>query len=121
MLVSPKLKTAGEWIFVKDASQGYFWLPLYEIGGFRTVVIMPITKSGTRFHNKRLNSLKSMALHKITELYTQWFSVCPKIASKYRIIAMNRLQEILYYSPELFFINVQFSISAVQTIYLEPK
>jgi hypothetical protein len=59
MLVSPKLKTAGEWIFVKDASQGYFWLPLYEIGGFRTVVIMQIAKSGTRFHNKRLNSLKS--------------------------------------------------------------
>jgi hypothetical protein len=29
-----------------------------------------------------------MTLHKITELYTEWFSVCPNITSKFLIISM---------------------------------
>jgi hypothetical protein len=29
-----------------------------------------------------------MALHKITELYTEWFSVYPNITSKFRTIAI---------------------------------
>jgi hypothetical protein len=29
-----------------------------------------------------------MRLHKITELYTEWFSLCPKITTKYRNIAI---------------------------------
>jgi hypothetical protein len=29
-----------------------------------------------------------MELRKITEFYAEWFSVCPKITSKFRIIAI---------------------------------
>jgi hypothetical protein len=29
-----------------------------------------------------------MSLYKIAEFYTEWFSLCPKITSKFRIIAI---------------------------------
>jgi hypothetical protein len=29
-----------------------------------------------------------MTLHKITEFYTEWYSVCPNITSKFRTIAI---------------------------------
>jgi hypothetical protein len=31
---------------------------------------------------------KAIILHKITEFYTMWFSICPKIISKFQIIAI---------------------------------
>jgi hypothetical protein len=31
---------------------------------------------------------KDVALHKITELYNEWFKACPNITSKFRTIAM---------------------------------
>jgi hypothetical protein len=36
-----------------------------------------------------IKSIKtSMTLHKITEFYAKWFSVCPNITSKFRTIAI---------------------------------
>jgi hypothetical protein len=37
---------------------------------------------------RKLNSLQIMTLHKITEFYTEWFSVYPNITSKFRTIAI---------------------------------
>jgi hypothetical protein len=31
-----------------------------------------------------------MTLHKITEFYTEWFSVCPSITSKFRTIIIPK-------------------------------
>jgi hypothetical protein len=37
---------------------------------------------------KNLGLLKDMTLHKITKFCTEWFSVCLKITSEFRIIAI---------------------------------
>jgi hypothetical protein len=39
-----------------------------------------------------------MNLHKITEFYTEWFSVYPNITSKFRTIAIFKMSMISYYT-----------------------
>jgi hypothetical protein len=36
----------------------------------------------------RLIVYKGMALHKITEFFTKWFSICPSVTSKFRTTAI---------------------------------
>jgi hypothetical protein len=42
-------------------------------------------RTGIRFNTNKLNRMQT--LHKITELWTEWFSDCSKINSKFNTIA----------------------------------
>jgi hypothetical protein len=50
-------------------------------------VTSPIKNSYVIFNNKKLIVYKGITLHKITEFCSKWYSVCPKITSKFQITA----------------------------------
>jgi hypothetical protein len=59
-----------------------------KLGLNNNAVIIPIEKNCIEFNNINFYNLQMRDIVKITELYTQWFSVCPNVNSKYHIIAM---------------------------------
>jgi hypothetical protein len=76
----------------KVCTSRYFWPPWHKTGwGLQNyAVITPIRKKCIKFNNRRLKTLQIYDLHKLTEFYTEWFSVYPSITSNFRIIAMFR-------------------------------
>jgi hypothetical protein len=57
--------------------------------GFQNyAVITSIEKSYIKFNNNKKIVYKHMAFHKITESYTEWFSVCPNITLKFLTIVI---------------------------------
>jgi hypothetical protein len=42
-------------------------------------IIIPIEKSCITFNSNKVNSSQNMTVHKITDFYTKWVSVCSNI------------------------------------------
>jgi hypothetical protein len=61
-----------------------------KLGLYNNDIIIPIEKNCIEFNNINFYNLQMLDIAKITELYTQWFSVCPNVNSKYHIIAMSK-------------------------------
>jgi predicted component of viral defense system (DUF524 family) len=60
-----------------------------KLGLQNYAIIIPTDKSYVKFNNNKINSSQiHMQFHKITEFYTNKFSVCPNITSKFRITAV---------------------------------
>jgi hypothetical protein len=88
MLVSWIFKTPvlknnyRQWEVVKDAPQDISGHHEMKLWASEQLLSCQLQRSCIKL-NKKLNSFQSYNIVQITEFYTEWFSVCPIITSKF--------------------------------------